>query len=285
MLLLLMKKLLLSVFQWYFSKFCIRKGKIPVLNLITKLGLTKNVHLTGSYDNGILMHLDLDDWIQKQIFFFGRYEVEKLQTFYWQNNIKENQVILDIGANVGYYSLMAAKRNRHGTVYAFEPISKTFNRLQENISLNRFANIKPFNLAVADSDKSLKFFVGDEKNTGTSSITLHQNFNGELQTVRAITIDEFVVKEKISHIDYIKIDVEGAEMKVLRGMKKTLQQLNPTVLIELLDEKLLPAGSSVKEVYLFFAELAYKPFNIDSNLGLSPVSEPLEGSLILFKKD
>jgi hypothetical protein len=88
----------------------------------------------------------------------------------------------------------------------------------------------------------------------------------------------------ISHIDFIKIDVEGAEMKVLQGAKKVLQQLNPVVLIELLDSRLKPAGNSVREVYSFFKDMNYVPYNIDHKLNLVEIREPVEGSLIVFKK-
>jgi hypothetical protein len=103
--------------------------------------------------------------------------------------------------------------------------------------------------------------------------------------VPAITLDTFVYSEMISHIDFIKIDVEGAEMKVLQGAKKVLQQLNPVVLIELLDSRLKPAGSSVGAVYSFFKDMNYVPYNIDHKLNLVEIREPVEGSLIVFKKD
>lgn len=280
-----MKKLLLTIFRWYFSHFFIRTGKIPLLNLLTKLGLTKNVELISSFDDGILIHLDLDDWIQKQIFFFGRYEIEKLQTLFWKQNLKDGQIVLDIGANVGYYSLMAAKRINKGTVYAFEPVRDTFDKLENNINLNRFTNIKAYNLAVSDRAGTLQLFPGDHKNTGTSSIRMHKGFSGKLEMVDAITVDEFVARENIFKADFIKIDVEGSEMNVLKGMKLTLEKLSPVVLIELLEEKLENAGSSVKEIYQLFIGMGYKPYNINNKLYLEPISEPAEGSLIVFKKD
>jgi FkbM family methyltransferase len=279
-----MKRLTLDFFRWYFSKFPIRKGKMPILNLITRLGLTRSTQFIGSFDNGILIHIDLEDWIQKQIFFFGRYEVEKLQTLYWQKNLKENMVIMDIGANIGYYSLMAARRIKSGIIYAFEPVDNTFKKLEENIRLNDFRNIKTFKMAVSDNDEPLQLFVGSKKNTGTSSITTHYDFDGKMETVQSATLQAFVVEHKISHIDFVKIDVEGAEMKVLQGAKKVLQQLNPVVLIELLDSRLKPAGSSVGAVYSFFKDMNYVPYNIDHKLNLVEIREPVEGSLIIFKK-
>src|ERR1700674_3161993 len=103
-----MRKLLLNFCRLYFKYFPIRKGKIPILHLIDKTGLTKHYNLSSTFDKNISINLNLDDWIQKQIFYFGRYEIEKIETIFWQNIVKEEQYIFDIGANIGYYSLMAA---------------------------------------------------------------------------------------------------------------------------------------------------------------------------------
>ena len=180
---------------------------------------------------------------------------------------------------------MAAKRINKGTVYAFEPVRDTFVKLENNINLNGFTNIKAFNLAVSDQAGTLQLFPGNNKNTGTSSIRMHKGFSGKLEMAEAITVDEFIKREKIYKADFIKIDVEGSEMNVLKGMKWTLEKLSPVVLIELLEEKLDNAGSSVKEIYQFFIGLGYKPYNINNKLNLEPLFEPAEGSLIAFKKD
>jgi len=279
-----MKATLLKIFRWYFRKFPVRKGKIPVLTLISKWGLTDNKKLIGTYDSDIKINLDLDDWIQKLIYFFGCYEVEKTETAFWKKFVKDDFIILDIGANVGYYSLMAAKRAINGTIYAFEPVSTTYDKLKRNIALNNFLNIKPQNLAVSTHSGFIDIYVADNKNTGTSSITKHIHFNGSKERVKTTSIDEFVLEQHITRTDLIKIDVEGAEMLVLEGMRNTLLNFNPMVMVELIDERLVSAGSSLKEAYDFFDALGYKSYKLNRRLELVPSDKYLEGSLVIFKK-
>ncbi|OQA00073.1 MAG: 2-O-methyltransferase NoeI [Bacteroidetes bacterium ADurb.Bin408] len=279
-----MRNLLLNFFRWYFSEFPVRKGKIPVLNTISKLGLTKNVKKESLFDTDIKINLDLEDWIQKQIFFFGHYEVEKEETRFWKSLVKENDIILDIGANIGYYSLMASKRIKGGKIYAFEPVNQTYAKLIKNIELNNFQNIVPVNKAVSNKEDTIEIYVANNKNTGTSSITNHIHFCGEKQKAVAITIDSFVNENKLPKIDLIKIDVEGAESLVIEGMQESLAKFNPYILIELIDERLKAAGSSLIQIYDFLEKIGYKPFQINNDLKLAPAAKYKEGSLIIFKK-
>jgi len=280
-----MKGLLLSIFQWYFRKFPVRKGKIPVLTMVSKWGLTKNVKVKGIFDDDIKINLDLDDWIQKLIYFFGCYEIEKTETAFWKKIIKDDYIIFDIGANVGYYSLMAAKRAGNGKIYAFEPVSSTYEKLLKNIELNKFHNIQLQNLAVSNHAGYVDIYVADNKNTGTSSITKHMHYNGNMETVKTVCIDDFFVEQAISKIDLIKIDVEGAEMLVLEGMNKILTQLEPLVLVELIDERLKAAGSSLLEAYDYFDTLGFKPYKLNKRLEMLPSEKYIEGSLVIFKKN
>lgn len=279
-----MRNILLYFFRWYFFEFPVRKGKIPVLNAITKMGLTKNVKKESSFDSGTRINLDLEDWIQKQIYFFGHYEVEKAETLFWKSLIKDNDIILDIGANIGYYSLMASKRIKSGKIYAFEPVKQTYAKLIKNIELNNFQNIVPVNKAVSNKEDIIEIYVADNKNTGTSSITNHAHFSGEKQPVVAIPIDSFVRENKIPKVDIIKIDVEGAESLVIEGMQETLIKFNPYILIELIDERLKAAGSSLILIYDFLEKLGYSPFQTNAELILTPAAKYKEGSLIIFKK-
>ena len=280
----IMKLFFLSIFRWYFSKFPVRKGKMPLLNFISWMGLTNKVKTQKTFDEDIKINLDLEDWIQKQIYFFGRYEVEKKETLLWKKILKEGQTIFDIGANIGYYSLMASKRIGNGKIYAFEPVKQTFERLTKNVKLNNFKNIKLNNLAVSNEVGTVDIYVANSKNTGTSSITKHMHFNGDKQTVKSVTIDHFIKSNNIEAMDIVKIDVEGAEMMVIEGMEKSLRKFNPIVMIELIDERLKAAGSSIKEAYDFFEKLNYKPYQLDRHLEMKPSEKYREGSLVIFKK-
>lgn len=279
-----MRKFLLNLFRLYFRYFPLRKGKIPVLLLIDKTGLTKNFMIISRYDKNILIKLNLDDWIQKQVFYFGRYEIEKNETLLWHNLIADSQIVIDIGANIGYYTLMSSVRvGTKGKVFSFEPVSTTFKKLSENVKLNQFDNITIENLAVSNAISEIELFVADEKSTGSSSISEHVNFSGIKERVKAITIDHYVKDKAFQRIDVVKIDVEGCEPMVIEGMMDSMRKFRPLVLIEVLDERLKTVGSSKELLYALFDSLDYSAFEILDGRTVEKIESPREGGLIVFK--
>lgn len=272
----------------YFFRFVlktcpVRTGKIPALNLLTRIGIAKNFTAITTFDKGIQVQVDLDDWIQKQIFFFGSYLLEQQETRYWCDSVKEGEIILDIGANIGYYSLLASKRiGSEGNIYAFEAAPETFRKLSDNIQRNGIENILAYNLAITNSRGTIDLHIADIRNTGMSSIAAFADESGETVTVPSDTIDNFASDHSLNRVDRIKIDVEGAEMMVLRGMEQTLRKCMPVIHIELIDSRLRDAGSSLDELWNFLLSLGYLPHAIDKGDRLVPVSAPREGALMVF---
>ncbi|MDQ3189994.1 MAG: FkbM family methyltransferase [Bacteroidota bacterium] len=254
------------------------------MNLLTSIGLTKNVITTVKFDNDININVNLNDWIQKQIYFFGWYELEKNETFFWKKLLNPDSVIFDIGANVGYYSLISARSiGPKGEIFAFEPVKQTFNKLQKNINLNDFKNITAENIAISDKKGHITLYTADETNIGTSSITDHLNYSGEKLSVPSITLDEYLLDKDILKIDMIKIDVEGSEFNVLKGMAETIKKFQPHILIEILDEKLEAVNSNKEELYSFIENFSYQSFEIISSNTCLKLKTPIEGGLIVFK--
>ncbi|HRZ49576.1 MAG TPA: FkbM family methyltransferase, partial [Bacteroidales bacterium] len=244
----------------YILKSCpVRTGKIPVLNLLTRLGIARNFTAVITFDENIRVQVDLDDWIQKQIFFFGSYLLEQQETRYWCKSVKQGEIILDIGANIGYYSLLASKRiGGRGRIYAFEAAPETFKKLSANIQRNEIENVVAYNLAIADFRGTIDLHIADTRNSGMSSIAAFAEESGQTVTVPTDTIDNFVNDNSVDRIDRVKIDVEGAEMLVLKGMENTLRKFKPVIHIELIDSRLRDAGSSLAELWAFLLDLGYR---------------------------
>lgn len=155
-------------------------------------------------------------------YWLGIYEKKKIKAF--SESIKEGDVVFDIGAHVGYYTLVASKIvGSRGRVFAFEPFSRNVDYLKRHIELNDCKNIEVWAVAVSQNeDKSYLKKGGD---SFTSQIT-NEKTDFEIEIV---AVDKLIDSNKIQPPTIIKIDVEGDELLVLHGMEKTLRQFHPTV--------------------------------------------------------
>lgn len=124
-------------------------------------------------------------------------------------------VLLDIGANIGIFSLAAARLFPDTRIYAFEPNPEAYSRLVRNLGLNNTANVHPVNRAVYSQCGVVGFSDG-------SSTSMGSVIDSGTLSVEAVTLDSLCSQKAIDHIGLIKIDVEGAEVEVLRGARETL---------------------------------------------------------------
>ncbi len=280
----LLRNFFKKLLKLYLRYVPIRKGKKLIMNSLSPLIVGQGYQEIAYFDRGLRMLLDLDDWIQRQIYYFGYYFMEREETKIFQNLLRPGDIFMDIGANVGVYTLQAASRvEPSGHVYAFEPIDANFRRLNYNVQMNRLKNVTLNRLALSDASGTLRLFVGDHSNTGTSSISRSGNWSGLFEEVETTTVDEFITNNSIQDVRLVKIDVEGSELKVIQGMKEFISADNPPyLLVEIDSRRLESAGTSSKELVAFLTELKYEPFLITKS-GLKPVSFVSDAHLVLFR--
>ncbi|MDC0170590.1 FkbM family methyltransferase [Candidatus Nitrosopelagicus sp.] len=144
-----------------------------------------------------------------------------------KNNIKKDEIVVDLGAHIGYYTLMMAKLvGQDGKVFAFEPEPRNLELLNKNIKINSYKNIEVVPKAVSDIDEECTLFVGQES-FGANKIfkpkkTDTQEFE-EIKT-RTIRLDDFFEELGfLKKISFIKMDIEGSEVRALQGMKNILE--------------------------------------------------------------
>lgn len=157
----------------------------------------------------------------------GSYENEKRIAF--EKVVNSGHIVFDVGANVGYYSLLASILvGPKGMVYSFEPVPKNIYFLKRHIQLNNIRNIVLIEAAVSDRNGSSTFI--SDKNTKRSRCIGKLSPNGNI-IVKTVSLDRLFEQGDIPIPKYIKIDVEGAEMLVFLGARKILSKFHPTIFL------------------------------------------------------
>lgn len=237
-----------------------RAGKALAVKPIYKK-LMKSYLRRNAYDfEGFKLFLNPDDSIITDSLVSGDYETMELHLL--EKLIRPGDVILDIGANIGLYSIYCAKATgAAGHVYCFEPEPVNFSFLKRNISLNKLSNITPSDTAVSSQEGEHTFYLnplnkgdhrlhGDEAHTSTI-------------TVRTITIDGYL-KGRTEKVDLIKMDIQGAEMQALLGMKEILSAAGgPCLLMEFWPYGLNLSGSDPKTLLGYLESLGFHFYTIE----------------------
>ncbi len=220
--------------NWMFKLAPDIKGKSSVIGAFdAKLGgyagdaTDRHALIDGKY----WMRLDLRGSIERTLYYRAIYEPAVVQQF--GDLLKDARVVFDVGAHVGYYSLIAARAvGEAGRVHAFEADATICDYLRTNVEINDFKNVTVNNVAVSLESRSISFFPSKRFHAGTGSLIQNAQSDSESAEVRAISLDDYVRENRVDRLDALKIDVEGAEMDVLSGAVETLRQLRPKVICE-----------------------------------------------------
>lgn len=180
---------------------------------------------------GSKMLLDLSDkGISKDLALDGIREPESTKII--PEMVKQGNIIIEIGANIGYYAFIESRLvGQEGKIYAIEPSPSNFAKLVKNIKLNNYKNIECFQIGIGDRKTKAKMYVSTHSNLNS---LFYQKNRPILRTIKIniLSLDEFL-KDK-SNPDFIRMDVEGYEYFILQGMKNTLKSKHPMkIFIEL----------------------------------------------------
>lgn len=205
------------------------------------------------FDDSFMIRLHPKEGVSRLTFYFGTSEPD-LFAFY-AAFLRDGMAVIDAGANIGLHTLFMAKRVApSGSVFSFEASPKNFNRLMENLkgSLLKNVNARPFALG----DRCGQIFFKED--AGDSSRSRISEGNSGL-VVDMISLDDFCQRESISRVDFLKLDVEGAEMKVLQGGESLFSTGACRVLqIELDQNNLNLQGSQECKVVAWLLERGYR---------------------------
>ena len=151
--------------------------------------------------------------------------------------VHDDSVCVDIGANIGLYTLAMAALARRGRVWAFEPAPGSYEFLERNIAVNGLDNVEAFNLAVAATSGTvdfhdIPFFTAGSFTVEGDSFLTSEVLGSSFFRAPSVTLDEFVADHGLRSVDFVKIDVEGGELSVLEGAVGTLDRHRPVVVLE-----------------------------------------------------
>ncbi|VAW76873.1 hypothetical protein MNBD_GAMMA15-2631 [hydrothermal vent metagenome] len=217
-----------------------------LLGVCDKLGLAPPLipapeGLNFEYRKEVVLH---------DLYRFGAFE--EMQTAALKKYTPAGGVFVDVGANVGYFAALASRWvGDSGQVFAFEPIPDTSRNLVSNLALNDCRNVQVFFDACSDQSGTAAMKIG--KQSGWSHISA--GGEGDIQ-VTTITLDEFLEKRNLERMDVLKIDTEGADLKVIFGARRSIERFRPVVLME--TDHIGDFGHSLEDVESFFSDLGYK---------------------------
>ena len=258
---------------WYGSSCPAHRGKWRIVNLGIRCG-----GLQSGYVEPVIatrrartMELDLNSHIDQTIYYHGSYET--WDTMFLETIIQPGWIMFDIGVNIGSHSLMASKHiGPLGRIYAFDISEEEIRKFQRNLDLNQISNVEPVLNAISDHPGKVR--ITETRDAGETSLALSGQTGRE---VNATTLDEFTSTRKITRLDIIKIDIEGAEVKFLNGGATTLKQLQPILMMELNHSALERFGHEVSVPVNILKGLGYRLFRCQRR-GLTPLKTlPVRG--------
>lgn len=241
--------------------------------------------------NGCVMQCDLTDEVQRFIYFVGTYEPVESRVFC--RLLRPGATVIDAGANVGQYTLLAATRvGPEGQVHSFEPMPQNFSALTRNVQINGLTNVRLNQAALWHEPAELVFSRPriHHHNNGAFA-ALDPDANSEdldsqaAVTVTALTLDQYVEENHLDSIDLVKMDIEGAEPFLLRGARRTLERFGPPILSEVRPEILARLGTTIEELEALLTELGYHAWLIsgENNGPIAHLADAADPNIVFYR--
>jgi FkbM family methyltransferase len=202
-------------------------------------------------------------------------EFERMETGFVERLLRRNMTVVDAGAHHGLYTLLASKRvGWQGRVIAVEPSPRECDRLEKHLRLNRCSNTELVSCALGENPGETDLYLVDGFQDWCNSLR-PPAVDEPVRTVRVAVrrLDDVLAELGVSKVDFIKLDVEGAELSVLYGAMKLLQrESRPTILAEVQDTRTQPWGYAAREIIQFLVRMDYRWFAIAAKGALLPIS-------------
>lgn len=208
-------------------------------------------------NNGLIYISDLRSYTENYVPWTGEYEGKIIDSLL--NIVPKNMNVVDIGGNVGYWTINLANHIDEGSkVFVFEPVLNNFQRIKEMVKLNNLnKQTKLLNYGLGDKLENVDFEIGDydKRNKATTfNATLKQNKKGG---VKVVSLDSIYKKIKLNSVGFIKIDIEGYEVKFLKGAVNFFKDNRPIVYGEFTKSTILKNGDDFGYIFRFFKDYTF----------------------------
>jgi len=205
--------------------------------------------------SGIVLPLNLGEWVQYWMFMEGTYEKQLVD---FLKPRVAGKIFFDVGANIGSYTLTLAKSAAH--IYSFEAASYNAAILRSFVELSKSNKIEIINKAVSSKSGEI-ISIYSSPDTGGNNTQFH-DFGKGCEKVPTITLDQFAADNNIEHVDAIKIDVEGSELAAFQGAHNILSKSHPLLLIEFHAIVAKQANWELDELYDLLMSYGYKAYEL-----------------------
>ena len=254
-------------------KLAAGRGRRVSVALFRYYPAKKGVTTIRDFDGDLLINLDRASYISSAIYWGGHHSPDVSR--FVSDFLRPGMVFADIGANIGEITLVAAKRLPHGKVLAFEPSPRLFEQLSRNVALNGFETVELHNFGLSDRAGTVPLYLRNDNAYGTANDGVSSLFMvGRTRTqisIRLRRVDEVASESALSRLDLMKIDVEGAELMVLRGAEASLRRFRPVIVAELDEPYFKIAGYSGADLFAYLYSLDYDvPFSPSSLSDVPP---------------
>lgn len=215
---------------------------------------------------GARFAVDTQDLIQRYLYLFGVWEPH--MTAWLQRRLRPGDGFVDVGANIGYYSVLASRLvGETGRVVAVEASPTFHERLLQQVRLNGAGNVRAVNTGVSDSRKTLTFVLASSQNMGANSIVPYDGPAEFTFEIEARPMPDVLDDAEIERARVVKIDVEGAEGSVVRGMAPMLGKLRPDaeVTVEVTPERMAQLGDDVDELLGIMREHGFHVYRLTNS--------------------
>jgi FkbM family methyltransferase len=230
--------------------------------LATKIGLLQPVW--HEFRPGLWMNLTLRDMIQETILLEDLWDPGC--TKFICERLGAGEVFIDVGANAGYFTLLAAQKvGPRGKVLSVEADPSMASELRRNVEKNRFSNVIVGETACADHIGTVALYFSNTSNSGRASLSQVNAGTADSVSVPCTPLDVLVEQHHLERVDLVKIDVEGAELKVLYGMESTIRKFKPALILELEPSLLEAFSTTMRDVSGFLQRFGYRMVSLSGH--------------------